>query len=52
MTFKLKGKQITQTGALFTVALRKLADGLANRCVGMGKGHSIETSTTNRSFDA
>lgn len=27
MTFKLKGKEITQTGALFTVALRKLADG-------------------------
>jgi ketosteroid isomerase-like protein len=27
MTFNLKGKEITQTGALFTVALRKLADG-------------------------
>ena len=27
MTFKIHGKQITQTGALFTVALRKLADG-------------------------
>ena len=24
MTFDLKGKQVTQTGALFTVALRKL----------------------------
>jgi ketosteroid isomerase-like protein len=27
MTFNLKGKEITQTGALFTVALRKLVDG-------------------------
>jgi len=27
MTFKLKGKQVTQTGAFFTVALRKLPAG-------------------------
>jgi ketosteroid isomerase-like protein len=27
MTFMLQGKRVTQTGALFTVALRKLADG-------------------------
>jgi ketosteroid isomerase-like protein len=27
MTFKVKGKRVTQTGAIFTVALRKLADG-------------------------
>jgi ketosteroid isomerase-like protein len=27
MTFKVRGKQITQTGAVFTVALRKLAEG-------------------------
>jgi len=27
MTFKLKGKQVTQSGALFTVALRKLPAG-------------------------
>jgi ketosteroid isomerase-like protein len=27
MTFKVHGKQITQTGAVFTVALRKLAEG-------------------------
>ena len=27
MSFKVGGKQITQTGAVFTVALRKLADG-------------------------
>jgi ketosteroid isomerase-like protein len=27
MTFKLGGKQVTQSGAIFTVALRKLADG-------------------------
>ena len=27
MTFKLKDKQVTQTGALFTVALRKLPEG-------------------------
>lgn len=27
MTFKVQGKEITQTGALYTVALRKLPDG-------------------------
>lgn len=27
MTFKLRGQQVTQTGAFFTVALRKLNDG-------------------------
>lgn len=27
MTFKVQGQQVTQTGALFTVALRKLAEG-------------------------
>jgi ketosteroid isomerase-like protein len=27
MTFMLQGKRVTQTGALFTVALRKLAEG-------------------------
>lgn len=27
MTFKVKGKQVTQTGAVFTVALRKLPEG-------------------------
>jgi SnoaL-like domain len=27
MTFKVHGKQVTQTGAIFTVALRKLAEG-------------------------
>jgi hypothetical protein len=27
MTFKVDGKQITQTGAVFTVALRKFIDG-------------------------
>jgi ketosteroid isomerase-like protein len=27
MTFNLQGNQVTQTGAVFTVALRKLADG-------------------------
>jgi ketosteroid isomerase-like protein len=27
MTFKVHGKQVTQTGASFTVALRKLAEG-------------------------
>jgi hypothetical protein len=27
MTFKLKGQQVTQTGAVFTVALRKLPEG-------------------------
>ena len=27
MTFKVHGRQVTQTGAIFTVALRKLAEG-------------------------
>ena len=27
MTFKVRGEQVTQSGAVFTVALRKLADG-------------------------
>ena len=27
MTFKVQGQQVTQTGAIFTVALRKLAEG-------------------------
>jgi hypothetical protein len=27
MTFKVKGKRVTQTGAVFTVALRKFAEG-------------------------
>ena len=27
MTFKLRGEQVTQSGAVFTVALRKLAEG-------------------------
>ena len=27
MTFKVHGKQVTQIGAVFTVALRKLAEG-------------------------
>ena len=27
MTFKVDGQQVTQTGAIFTVALRKLAEG-------------------------
>ena len=27
MTFKVRGQQVTQTGAIFTVALRRLAEG-------------------------
>jgi predicted DCC family thiol-disulfide oxidoreductase YuxK len=27
MTFKVHGQQVTQSGAIFTVALRKLAEG-------------------------
>src|SRR4051812_25597812 len=27
MTFTVRGQQVTQTGAIFTIALRKLADG-------------------------
>ena len=36
MTFDLKGKQVTQTGALFTVALRKLDTEW--RLIGLGLG--------------
>jgi hypothetical protein len=36
MTFQVKGRQVTQTGATFTVALRELADGW--RIAGLGRG--------------
>ena len=37
MSFKVGGKQITQTGAVFTVALRKLADGYGALRLGPGQ---------------
>ena len=38
MTFKLQGKPIIQTGAFFTVALRKLSDGWRIASWGWAKG--------------
>ena len=38
MTFKLQGKPITQTGAFFTAALRKLSDGWRIASWGWAKG--------------
>ncbi len=40
MTFKVGGKQITQSGAVFTVALRKLADGWRIAAWAWAKGTS------------
>lgn len=41
MTFKLKGKQVTQTGALFTVALRKVPAGWRLASWAWAKGNSV-----------
>jgi len=40
MTFKVRGHQITQTGAMFTVALRKLAGEWRIRAWAWTKGSS------------
>lgn len=40
MTFKVKGKQITQTGAVYTVALRKLPNGWRIAAWAWAKGAS------------
>ncbi|CAN7524322.1 nuclear transport factor 2 family protein [Phenylobacterium sp. LjRoot219] len=40
MTFKLKGKQVTQSGATFTTALRKVADDWRIAAWAWGKGQS------------
>jgi SnoaL-like domain len=45
MTFKLRGEQITQTGAVFTVALRKLSDGWRIAAWAWAKG-TPQPSTT------
>ena len=37
-TYKLRGQQVTQTGAVITVALRKLADGWRITAWAWGKG--------------
>jgi hypothetical protein len=37
MTFKVHGQQVTQTGALFTVALRKLDERVAHSGLGVGE---------------
>ena len=41
MTFKLRGKQVTQTGAVFTVALRKLPEGWRIAAWAWTKGTSL-----------
>jgi ketosteroid isomerase-like protein len=38
MTFKVNGKQVSQTGATFTVALRKLSDGWRIKAWAWAKG--------------
>jgi hypothetical protein len=40
MTFKVHGKQVTQTGAIFTVALRKFAEGWRIQAWAWSKGKS------------
>jgi hypothetical protein len=40
MTFKVRGPQVTQTGAIFTVALRKLAEGWRRAAWAWAKGTS------------
>jgi len=41
MTFKVHGKQVTQSGSTFTVALQKLPAGLAHNSLGLGKRAQI-----------
>ncbi len=41
MTFKVHGQQITQTGAIFTVALRKLDEGWRIAAWAWAKGMSV-----------
>ncbi len=43
MTFKVDGKQITQTGAVFTVALRKFIDGWHIAAWAWAKGIAQQT---------
>ena len=43
MTFKLKGKQITQSGAIFTTALRKTEDGWRIASWAWTKGTAVVT---------
>jgi len=41
MTFKLKGKQVTQSGAVFTVALRKVSAGWRLASWAWAKGSAV-----------
>lgn len=43
MTFKVHGQQVTQSGAIFTSALRKLADGWRITAWAWAKGTSLAT---------
>ena len=52
MTFKVQGKQVTQTGAILYGCPSQACRGLANRGLGMVEGHSIRTSTTIRNCRA
>jgi hypothetical protein len=50
MTFKVDGKQVMQTGATFTLALRKLSDGWRIAGLGVGKTWSIARSAVRQMF--
>ncbi|HEY4130921.1 MAG TPA: nuclear transport factor 2 family protein [Gemmatimonadaceae bacterium] len=41
MTFKVRGQKVTQTGAIFTVALRQLAEGWRIAAWAWAKGRSV-----------
>jgi hypothetical protein len=44
MTFKIHGKQVTQSGATFTTALRKCEDGWHIAAWAWGKGKTVNLS--------
>ncbi len=41
MAFKIRGQQVTQSGAIFTIALRKHEDGWRIRAWAWGKGNPV-----------
>ena len=51
MTFNLQGKQIIQTGAVFTVALRKLAEGWRIAAWAWAKGAQAESARERGAVD-
>ncbi len=46
MTFKLRGKQVTQSGAIFTTALRKVGDSWRIHAWAWAKGTAVVQQTT------